>query len=715
MDYRYIRPLGLIGAAALLVVGCGGNSGGSGSTEQTGEVLFAPTAETVPSPNDLAFNGSADATLANAGNEDVNGIDGFSTTTPATASATVAIDSESIDADSVQVFEVSTQGDPNSTQNEDPAGPKGVTGVERVLSPGTDFTATVSAADRNNRTIAVTPTRPLKPDTTYMVVLTDDLEAQRGGSLQASRQYELAKRAEPLVNEAGASTVDSLSDGEAQQLEGVRQLVQSHLAVAGGAGVAAEDAIASWTFTTQTVGDVLAEVDSLAGEADLSAPAFGDTEQDTPQGAANVWAGVLTGLPYYLAPASDANDSAPREEYWQAENEIAGERNLTGDNSIPRPRDTVAVPVVVAIPKAGCESGCPVAIYQHGITSDRTRALGIADTLASLPTPHATIAIDLPLHGLTDTENGLFAGEENPALQPAYAELGNIERTFDLDLQDNETGAAGPDGEIDASGAHFVNLESLRSSRDNLRQGVADLLALVNGGVAQIAGTINAASGGAISLDPTSVDFIGQSLGGMVGTPFLAQAGDRVERAVLSAPGGGIAKLLDGSPAFGPEIEAGLSAEGLSKGTPLYEQFLGAAQTAVDSGDPINYAQGAVADTQVLMLEVVGGVSSPADQVIPNNLLPPFQEGTPDGTIPSPIAGTDPLATAMGLNQVGASNSPAAPGTDTIVRFTAGAHSSVINPEPDATVTQEMQSVVGTFLESGATEINDSSVVADPE
>jgi len=371
---------------------------------------------------------------------------------------------------------------------------------------------------------------------------------------------------------------------------------------------------------------------------------------------------------------------------------------------------------LVTIPKSGC-SPCPIAIFQHGITTNRKSALGIADTLANLDasggTAHATVAIDLPLHGLTKTSDPLYAGDENSTLQPAYNNEGDIERTFELDLVNNSDGSSGPDGQIDSSGKHFVNLSSLRTSRDNLRQAVADLLALTNGGLAQIAGTINTVDG-SISLDNTDVDYIGQSLGGIVGSTYLSQAdSSSINRAVLSAPGGGIAKLLDGSPTIGPQIQRGLEQEGLSKGTPSYETFLGAAQTTVDTGDPLNYASGAVSDADVVAFEIVGGTSgSKADQVVPNHLRKPFQAGIPKGTIPSPTAGTDPLVTAMGLSSL--STGPLSGGADTIVRFTEGVHSSLIDNGPNSDVTTEMQSIVTQFLIGGSFTISDTTVVKSP-
>ena len=53
--------------------------------------------------------------------------------------------------------------------------------------------------------------------------------------------------------------------------------------------------------------------------------------------------------------------------------------------------------------------------------------------------------------------------------------MGARERTFDVDLINNATGAAGADGVVDATGTHFINLQSLLTSRDNLRQAETDL------------------------------------------------------------------------------------------------------------------------------------------------------------------------------------------------------------------------------------------------
>lgn len=723
MIRKTFRHLPLAALAALAIAGCGGTSGGNGSTDTTAELLFSPIGGAVPSPNDLAFSGSLDGTV-NASQppiaedsgpldsiESINSQDGFSTVASSTATFTVPVDPDTVvPGTTVRMFEVTV----------DPA-TKAVTGLVGELTPGApgdpgaQFTASLSSADRNGRTLAVTPLAPLNDspspsdatmDAGYLVVVTDGIEEEGGGPIGASDEYDLVKGSDPLFDGSN-SLVEGFSDDEAQTLEGVRQLTQTHLAVTSGVGISTDDLIATWSFSTQSIGDVLGATDGLLAGATITAPAFADTGADTsPAGAADIWVGRLSGIPYYLgAPTSDDPDK-PLTAFWEAATEVAGERNLTGANPVPRERSTVDIPVVLAIPNGAFAGACPcpIVIFQHGITTNRKSALGIADSLAQAGL--VTIGIDLPLHGITDTSDSLFAGDANAALSAVYG--GNIERTFDLDLIDNETGAAGADGEIDSSGKHFINLASLRTSRDNLRQAVVDLLALES-----VLPTIEATVEGLGSADVDSgtIHFVGQSLGGIVGVPYLNQSGGAVSRAVLSAPGGGIAKLLDGSPSIGPQIAAGLGENGLTKGLSSYEQFLGVAQTLVDSADPINHAAGAAASgTGIVLFEVIGGNSSDPDQVVPN-FVDPAYPGTSSDTIPSPTGGTDPLVAAMGLTQIGNNNEPGAGGT--VVKFTAGEHSSIINPESDPNVITEMQTIAAAFLAAGGYTITDSTVVED--
>jgi len=145
--------------------------------------------------------------------------------------------------------------------------------------------------------------------------------------------------------------------------------------------------------------------------------------------------------------------------------------NTTYANPLVKPTGAEIVPLLVSLPvNPECPKPYPVMIFQHGITADRTNMLGIADTMASVCT--AVIAMDLPLHGIT-------AG--NPVNQALQAFFGTSiftdytpgavrERTFGVDFVDNETGAPGPDGLADSSGAYTMNLRNILVARDNNRQ-----------------------------------------------------------------------------------------------------------------------------------------------------------------------------------------------------------------------------------------------------
>lgn len=314
----------------------------------------------------------------------------------------------------------------------------------------------------------------------------------------------------------------------------------------------------------------------------------------------------------------------------------------------------------------------------------------------------------MPMHGITGNEsNPLIASLKGVGpTGPGSVE----ERTFELDLQTQDADcnliAQTSDGLPDCSGTYYVNLANLQNTRDNVRQSVSDLFTLtyalqrmnVNGEI----------------FDTDKIYFLGHSMGAIVGTTFLAiKPNDSVRDAALAFGGASVAKILDGSFTFGPTITAGLAANGIIKGTPEYESFLGAAQTVVDSGDPVNHASTAVADRGILFFEIVGGPSSPSDLVVPNT-VPDGNDGT--GTVPAPLAGTEPQIKLMGLTQVNTSQGPGANDLTVVTKFIAGAHSSLLDPTPDADVTTEIQKEAASFLASDGLFLNvtDPSVLQAP-
>ncbi len=305
--------------------------------------------------------------------------------------------------------------------------------------------------------------------------------------------------------------------------------------------------------------------------------------------------------------------------------------------------------------------------------------LAIADTFASQG--FATIAIDQPLHGLTDVTNPFYIGN-TPFGQVAR------ERTFDLDLQNNETGAPGPDMNIDSSGAWFINLPSLLTARDNNRQAQADLSIL-----ALNIPFIDLDGDGLGDIDGSNINFTGLSLGSINGIPFLAVE-PTVSNAVLSVPGGGIANLLNGSQTFGPVIRGALQSAGIEPNSPDFFQFLLVAQTILDSADPINWGATASINNTILLQQVAG------DAVIPN-------------AVPgAPLSGTEPLIRVMGLDAItGTTQDPM--GIRGAVRLIQGGHGSLLDPSASPAVTAEMQGQAASMVASGgaAVVIGDTSLI----
>lgn len=608
--------------------------------------LFDPANGILPSTNDLLFRGSTDGTLNIPTTnlpaaqlplyDAINSLDGFALTAPITAAFSNVMDASTVKVgSSVYVYEVKKDLTTGA-----------VTSIESELTAA-DIYATPTA---DGKTLALVPLKPLKESTSYMIVLTNSIKDKAGKAAASSSTYLLAKASQSLANTPYAA------------LEPLRQLIGTQEAAAVGKGVAKARIILSWAFTTQSVTPVLqAAVSQAKAGKMLISPALGTTKtfSSNLRGKANVHVGSLD-LPYYL------NAKAPLSSYWQG----AGKSHLTRYNPKPKLKSTQTIPVLMSVPNASSLAGAtppaagwPVIIFQHGITRSRLDMLAIADTMADAG--FAVVAIDLPLHGITDTTNPLKAD-----LNPIFS--GDVERTFNLDLRNNGTGATGADGVIDSSGSYFINLTSLRTSRDNIRQGISDLTVL-----RKSLGSIQSAS--PLPLDTAKVGFVGISLGSIVGTGYLSQEATSTP-ATLAVPGGGIARLLDGSETFGPSIQQGLAASGIVKGTSAYDTFMAVAQWVIDPADPVILGKKAADKHPIHLQEVVGLNGVGSDKVIPNRVTG------------APLSGTEPLISIMGLKSITQTGTP-----DGVVRFTEGAHGSLLDPSNSLAATTEMQAETAVF------------------
>ena len=407
--------------------------------------------------------------------------------------------------------------------------------------------------------------------------------------------------------------------------------------------------------------------------------------------------------------------------------EVDTERNLTKFNPVPKANANMTLEVQMTTPDVAVanavreaqglpaisepESGWPVVILQHGITTNKEAMLLLTGTLSM--NGFATIAIDHPLHG---------------------------SRGFDLDPTQ-------PGDEINAStvsATHYMNLANLQTTRDNLRQSTADMLGL-RLGINFLIG--NHIDNSPVNIDPTKVHFVGHSLGAITGINFLAMANAplaptidplfKVASNTLAMPGVGVANLLLESPEFGDLIKAflvresvpafaatlpentseaelvgafrqffaGLDAATQAELNALFSEFAFAAQTVTDSGDPVNYAGTLAATmTPTHLIEVVGnGADNLSDQVIPNVVSS------------TPLSGTEAAIALLGLP--GVSDTTEGSGA---VRFLYGHHGSVIDPtvrdsSPDpvlsAASTVEMQTQIATFFATGTIPVVNADVV----
>lgn len=427
-------------------------------------------------------------------------------------------------------------------------------------------------------------------------------------------------------------------------------------------------------------------------------------------------------------------------------------RHLTKFNPLPKVQSVAQIPMLISAPNVGVinagraaqgkdsiempAAGWPVMIYQHGITTTKETLLAFAGAMAEAGV--VVVAIDHPLHGER-------VGQMTTPL--GVLPIGASDTTLNRGTPQQVT--------IPGNSTTYLNLASLLTARDNLRQSEMDLLAL------RLA--LNAKSNDpSLKIDPTNVSFYGHSLGAITGVTFVANANKPVlnpadgspipgnpysiKAGSFLAPGGGVPGFLLESGSFGSVVKAGLTSSSTFQGLlvsaaaaqniseaqlaelkvgapdqynalvdavygPFSTQFNFAAQTVVDASDPVNYGTTIAQNTDAMyVMEVVGdGAENKPDQVVPNR------------AVNSPLSGTEPLAALMGLASISETTQDPE-GVKGIVRFTDGHHSSILTNdvnrggstvEGNTAVLIEMQTQLASFIASGGKiiPVNNADVV----
>jgi len=211
----------------------------------------------------------------------------------------------------------------------------------------------------------------------------------------------------------------------------------------------------------------------------------------------------------------------------------------------------------------------PVVLFQHGITSSKDAALGIANTLSA--DGYAVLAIDAIYHG---------------------------DRTT-------------PEAE---SGDGFFT-SNLLQDRANLYQAAIDLweaVDVINDGIDL--------DGGGADLDSTKVAFMAHSLGSIIGSVFLSQEEARVDQIVLSSPSSLLVNVLDETSL--PTMQALVASLGYTPGTTEYYVFLDLAQWLIDPADATYMGIGSNATSKLMTLYAFGDpiVSPNSSKVFLTNL-----------------------------------------------------------------------------------------------
>jgi len=629
--------------ATLLMSGCDADRGTTlqdslvGNTVEdkiAGYAVFDPTEGIIPYPNNILFaansseNNDSDGyqTLNIPYNDDdadalikkqLNELTGFSTISPITAPITASLDIATMTKDSVQLYPVEMH----------PSIPV-VIAVGDQLVYGEDYAAVPS--DGN---IVIMPLQPLEKDQNYMVVLTNGLKDSSNRILTPDIATALILGDNPIT----ASS--SLDPATAASLEQLRQANQAMYAAL---GISADHShvVQMWNFRTQKIGHMQEELAAYPLDANLTLT-FTDmnTTQFNPalQGLAKIYVGTLNNVPQFMPQASnDAQDNA-----------FFG--NISLHNGTPVVEANTSLPVIVTVPNfPGCTAPYPVVIYQHGITRVRTDLLAYADTFGSKC--FAAIAIDLPLHGITDETSLLYTGP--------------IERTFNIDKDGDDV--------IDSSGTHYINLEHISTTRDNMHQTTSDLL--------QLQHALSTFS----DFNTSNIHFVAHSLGAIAANGYVNNSSS-LNSITLAMPGQGVAQLLNNSVDFGPVIEAGLRDKGIEKDTAAYESFMIASQTIVDDADPANMELRS--DLKVLAFEIIGSDGFPSDTVIPNSVAT------------APLSGTDPFLRQMGALDINATDNTFIffDSNKTVTRLLRGNHSSPLRPD-DLEVTIEIQTQIMSFI-----------------
>ncbi|MBA6264856.1 MAG: VolA/Pla-1 family phospholipase [Colwellia sp.] len=602
----------------------------------TARVKFDPSAGAagLSIPNDLIFSGTKDGTLEIPVADPTDGsdpfvaisaLDGWSISQPFPLAIEfptgTSLDAASAsEPASVRVFETIMGGDANDSD---------CTAVTRGLAckvVGELVFMQDFVTQKSGDNVLFVPIQPLKAETTYVMVMTNNLRDNNGKAIAGSTTYELARQ-----------DINTLPLGNASQL-GLQAAINSYEAAVVAAGVSSDTIVYTAAMTTQSTTRVLSTVKSLmaAGVPQLLAnaqqgiPAIGVA--DTGMSVANVLNGLIPEsliplysaanyirgsitLPYYSGVPSAENPLAPVNDWWRARCDSGA--TLAGL--------AAANPAAIPADALDANDGFCMNFGLRDLSSSANPALATLDTERNLtkfnpiPATSAMLPIDVQMttpdlawanpvrasmglpalevpengwpvailvHGITSTK------EQMLPITGILSAFGIATIAIDQPLHGSRGFDLNGDGidEINTSTVstlHYVNLGSMLTMRDNTRQSTADLLGL-RLGMNFLGGADS--DGNPIKIDSSKVHLLGHSLGGIYGMNTVGLANTELNPQIdglfkiastsLAMPGLMLANFGLDSPAF----------EGLAKSNLTLQLSPGFA-AAVAARLPADYTQ----------------------------------------------------------------------------------------------------------------------------
>lgn len=702
-------------------------------------------------PNDLIFQGTVDGTLEIPVADPTDGsdpfvaisaLDGWSISQPFPlaiefpAGTSLNADSAS-EAASVRIFETIMGGDASDAD---------CASVTRGLAckvVGELVFGQHFVTQKSGNNVVVVPTQPLKAETSYIMVMTNNLRDNNGKAVAGSTTYELARQ-----------DINTLPLGNASQL-GLQGAINSYEAAVVAAGVDSDTIIYTAAMTTQSTTRVLstvkavmaAGVPQMLANAQQGIPAIGVA--DTGISVANVLDGLIPAeliplysaanyirgsitLPYYSGVPSAENPLAPVNDWWRArcdsgatlaglaaanpsaipagpldENDgfcmnfglrdlssvmaVDTERNLTKFNPIPATSAMLPIDVQMTTPDLAVAN-----------------AVRASMSLPALEEPANGWPVAILVHGITSTKEqmlpitGLLSlyGIATIAIdQPLHGSRG-----FDLngdDVDDINTSTV--------STLHYVNLGSMLTMRDNTRQSTADLLGL------RLGMNFLGSADNSVKIDSSKVHLLGHSLGGIYGmntvglanTPLNPQIDGlfKISSTSLAMPGLMLANFGIDSPAFeglaksnltlqlSPDFAAAVAVtlpENYSQAElsafyfAFYDALSAEQKATLDAGfAQFTFAAQTVTDSgdPIAYVQALAATQTPTHLIeVVGNGVDNLSDQTVTNRAPfTPMGGTEPAIAFLGLQGVSEDTNGSG-----AVRFVNGHHSSILDPRPTA-------------------------------